>query len=224
MNPYPVNIDLTDRQVLVVGGGKVAWRKLKRLLRAGARITLVSPRVINRVAGLINSENITYCKRKFVPDDIKGCFMVIAATNDKQINKQIGELALAENKLVNVVDDAQLSNFTLPAIVERGDLLITIATGGNSPALAKEIRKKLEEYFGEEYANFLQVMGQLRPVIIDKVVAEEERREVFRKLANLELLALLAADKNAGIDKIKEVLQTELGCEFIIGGDVRIKA
>ncbi|GAB6098515.1 bifunctional precorrin-2 dehydrogenase/sirohydrochlorin ferrochelatase [Halanaerocella petrolearia] len=206
MKSYPINLDLADKEVLVVGGGKVAYRKLKRLVDAETYITLVSPQISNNINKLISKEEIEFLPRKFKRQDIEGKFLIIAATDKKEINQEIGQLAIQKDKLVNVVDNVELSNFTLPATIEQGDLLLTVATGGNLPALSRVIRQKLEVDFGSEFACFLKLMSQIRPVVLEELAQEEMRRKVFRQLADLELINLLTEDRETAIKRIEEIL------------------
>ena len=215
MNYYPVNLDLQDLKVLVVGGGEVAARKVKRLLLTEANITIVSPEINDQIKQFIANNKIKYFKRKFIPSDLEGVFLVIAATNCPDTNSNIGHLANKKNKLVNIVDNRQLSNLILPSVVNRGDLLITIATGGNAPALSKEIRKKLEMEFGSEYEDFLRIMGSLRKEIKNKVKSQKRRRNIFDRLADLEIISKFKKSRETGLDYIQEILKKEFKIETI---------
>ncbi len=206
MTSYPVNLELTDRQVLVVGGGRVARRKVERLLAAGAEVQVISPELIEPLAELAANGAIDYSRREFKAEDLAKQLLVIAATDQPEVNQRVGKLARANEQLVNVVDDKQLSNFTLPAVVKQGDLLLTAATGGNLPALAKLIRQRLEQEFGSEFKYFLKLMNQLRPIIKEKIDDEQQRRQVFRRLADWNLIKLWGTDRKAGIDKAANIL------------------
>jgi precorrin-2 dehydrogenase/sirohydrochlorin ferrochelatase len=205
---YPINLDLAGKTVLVLGGGKVAWRKIRRLIKAQAQIVLISPRLITKLEKKVaNNDRINYHQRLFQDDDLKGkFFLVFAVTDDNIVNQQIANLAKEKNLLVNVATSCQSSNFTLPATIERGDLLLTVATNGLSPALSRELRKKLELDFGTEYALFLEMMKEIRPVILAEIDEEEERRGLFRKLADLDLINLLATNRQQGLKIIEEKL------------------
>ncbi|WP_408954925.1 bifunctional precorrin-2 dehydrogenase/sirohydrochlorin ferrochelatase [Natroniella sp. ANB-PHB2] len=214
MELYPVNLRLKDKKVLVVGGGKVAFRKLKRLVNTEAKIELVSPQVIEPVKELIIEEEINYKEREFLELDLGGSFLVIAATDQSRLNQEIAQLAERERILVNVIDNLELSTCTLPAVVKRGDLLITIATGGSLPALSRQLRVKLEEEFGTEFNFFLQLLAEIRPIVIDKIDQEEKRRQIFRKLANLELIEQLGIDRLAVIEEVKRILPEQVVAEL----------
>ncbi|MCK8815860.1 bifunctional precorrin-2 dehydrogenase/sirohydrochlorin ferrochelatase [Natroniella sulfidigena] len=210
MELYPVNLRLKNQKVLIVGGGKVAYRKLKRLVTTEAKIELVSPKVIDPVKELIKQEEINYKQREFLELDLESSFLVIAATDQSGLNQRIAQLAEQEGILANVIDNLELSTCTLPAVVERGDLLITIATNGSLPALSRQLRLKLEEEFGPEFAFFLELLAEIRPLVIDKIDQEEQRREIFRRLADLELIEQLGVDRSVGIEEIKQILPEQV--------------
>ena len=210
MNPYPINLKLKGKQVVVVGGGKVAYRKLKRLLSTKAKIDLISPQLKSKTDQLIISNRINYKERKFLPHDIEDAFLVIAATDNKEVNHKIAQLASEKNILVNVVDNLELSTFTVPAKISQGDLLLTVATGGNLPALSRVIKERLISQFGTEFDLFLELMGQIRPLILNQIEAEERRKKIFRDLADLELIDLLRKDWKSGIKKLKDRLPVEI--------------
>jgi precorrin-2 dehydrogenase/sirohydrochlorin ferrochelatase len=214
---YPINLDLNKKKVLIIGGGKVALRKIKRLIYTGANIRIISPEIRQSIFEIIQTrENTTYCNRKFIEDDINNGFLIIAATDKTKINREIGQLARDNNRLVNVVDSQKLSNFTLPSVITRGDFLLTISTGGNFPGLSKVLRKKLELEFGEEYEFFLELMGQIRELIKERVEFEDKRRKIFCRLANLEIVKLFKNDRVAGFEAINKILWDEFDLKIVI--------
>ena len=117
--------------------------------------------------------------------DIKDDFVVVAATNNKEVNHQIGTYCRQYNKLVNVVDDKELSNFTVPSFVKRGDLLLSVSTGGKSPSLSSKIRKDLEEVYDESYEEYVELLGQAREMIIKNTDDIKERRKKLKELLDL---------------------------------------
>lgn len=179
--PYPVSLNLDGAACLVVGGGTVALRKIEALLEAGARVTVVSPKMLPEVEAL---ESIERIKREFRVDDLDGRFLVISATDDTSVNEEVARSARERRLLVNVVDVPELCNFYVNSLVRRGDLAISISTGGASPALAKKIRKELEERYGNEYAIFLALMREYRPSIIKQIPDPRARQKVFEALVS----------------------------------------
>ncbi|PRX29867.1 precorrin-2 dehydrogenase/sirohydrochlorin ferrochelatase [Orenia metallireducens] len=210
MSCYPINLKLSGKRVLIVGGGKVAYRKAKRLLEAKAEITLVSPTVIDELKYFVLANNIKYYQREFKKEDMLDTCITFAVTDNRRVNSLIASLADKHNLLVNVADSLEESTFTLPALIKQGDLLLTVATGGNLPALSKRIREELENSFGEEFKVFLELMKILRPIIIDNIDDEKQRRKIFRELADLELIRLLAEDKDEFLEKLNKSLPAKV--------------
>jgi len=138
---YPVFLDLKDRPVLVVGAGKVALRKVRGLLEAGARVTVVAPECEPEFEELA----LRLVRRRFRASDLAGAFLVFAATDDRLTNHRIGIAAKGRGLFANIVDSAVECGFIVPARLHRGEVQIAISTGGESPRLSAELRKKLEE-------------------------------------------------------------------------------
>ena len=162
MKYYPVFLDIADKKCVVVGGGEVAARKVKRLLDCGAKVSVVSPELHSELTALKNADRISHNACEYSIDFIDGAAMVIGATDDEKTNLLVSRDAREKGIPVNIVDDPQKCDFILPSIVERGDLVIAIGTGGKSPALARHLREELEARYGEEYEIFIRIMGSLR--------------------------------------------------------------
>ncbi|MBN1473149.1 MAG: bifunctional precorrin-2 dehydrogenase/sirohydrochlorin ferrochelatase, partial [Syntrophaceae bacterium] len=159
---YPVFWNISGKKCVVVGGGEVAQRKVTRLLDCGAKVFVVSP-VLTQELSLLKDKNIiTHHAREYSVEDINGAALVIGATDDNVINTAVSRDAIKKGIPVNIVDDPQKCDFILPSLVERGDLTIAIGTGGKSPALARYLRERLEETFGEDYAILADILGKLR--------------------------------------------------------------
>jgi siroheme synthase-like protein len=137
---YPIFLDLRDRPVLVVGAGKVALRKARGLLEAGARVTVVAPRWEEEFTSL----TVRLVRRRFRASDLAGAALVFAATNDRRVNHRIGLAAKQRGILVNIADSAAECDFVVPARLERAGVQIAIATGGRNPGLSAALRRKLE--------------------------------------------------------------------------------
>lgn len=143
MKAYPIILDIVAKEVLVIGGGRIATRKTLDLLTAGARVTVISPDLHPTLAELEAKHRLAWINKRFEPSDVQlSAFIVIAATNCKACNELVARSAYS-HQLVNVVDDAQLGTFHVPAKLTRGKLTITVSTGGSSPALAKQVRDEL---------------------------------------------------------------------------------
>ena len=218
MRYYPINLDIHNRQVLVVGGGGVGTRKVKTLLACGARVTVVSREVSDRLQELAASGKIRLEQRSYRSDDLDGMFLVIGATNDEKLNRQISGDAENLNTLCNIADRPEVCNFILPSIVHRDDLVITISTSGKSPALAKKLRKTLEEQFGEEYGELLKLMGAIRKKLLQHAHEPEAHKPLFEQLINSDLIGMIQAKKTEDINALLfEILGEGYTFEKLIG-------
>jgi len=202
MKYYPVNLDIRRQSCLVVGGGAVGTRKVRTLLDCGAVVTVVSPAVTNPIAVLAGENRISLKLRPYQRSDLDGVFLVIGATDNKELNRAIHADAGKQGKLCNIADQPDLCNFILPSVIERGDLIIAISTSGKSPAFARRLRKQLEVQFGPEYAGFLKLMGTVRKILLKQTRDPEAHRRVFESLIDQGLLECIRDGDKAQIDNI----------------------
>lgn len=180
---YPIMIDLMGKEITVIGGGKIAYRKVNNFLKFGYEVTVVSREFIEDFKKIENK--IKIIKDQYSEKYIKDSFIVVAATNNKKVNESIGMFCRSNNKLVNVIDDQKLSNFIVPSCVKRGDLVISISTGGKSPSLASKIRKDLEIQYDDSYEEYLILLGELRVQILEKYNNPYIRKDLLNKIINL---------------------------------------
>lgn len=159
---HPMFVDLTDRPVIVIGGGAVAERKIEGLIDAGARLTVVSPEVTALIARWAHAGRLTLEQRRYVSGDLRGFRLAYAATSDPDVNHAVQAEARAEGTWLNAIDQPDLCDFITPAIVRRGNLTIAVSTNGRCPALSRQIREELEQQFGPEYADAVEQLGELR--------------------------------------------------------------
>ena len=213
MKYYPVNLDIKNRNCLVVGGGAVGTRKVTTLLECGARVTVVSPDATPRLKKLAAEGLIQLKERPYKSADLNKMFLVIGATDDERLNQQVSNDAERADILCNIADRPKVCNFILPAIVHRGDLVITISTSGKSPALAKRLRRNLETQFGDEYADFLALMGAIRDKLLSQAHAPEAHKDLFNQLIDRDLIGLIKAGNTK---KINALLHDVLGEGFKI--------
>jgi precorrin-2 dehydrogenase/sirohydrochlorin ferrochelatase len=212
MKYYPVNLDIRNRKCLVVGGGTVGTRKVMTLLNCGAKVTVVSIDVAEKLQELSDSDIIKLEKRSFQISDLNEMFLVMGATDDKEINREIHSEAERLGVLCNIADRPEDCNFILPAIVNRDDLIITISTSGKSPAFAKKIRKDLEKVFGNEYAEFLKLMGNIRNKLLSEDHEPEAHKHLFEQLIKRDLVKLI---KDRNIAAVNSLLLDILGKGYI---------
>jgi precorrin-2 dehydrogenase/sirohydrochlorin ferrochelatase len=159
---YPIFLNLEGKKCVVVGGGEVALRKVRALLDSGAKVVVVSPTLNSDLAQLAEVETISLISREYEPKDLKDAVIVVAATDIAEVNQNIAKKARKHGILVNVVDRPEESDFIMPSLVRRGDLILAVSTSGASPALAKKIRMRLEQTFGEEYSPLLSLIKEVR--------------------------------------------------------------
>jgi precorrin-2 dehydrogenase/sirohydrochlorin ferrochelatase len=187
---YLVNLDMRNRPALVVGAGAVAARKIAALVEAGARVTVIAPRVGEPVNALERNGRIHVERRAFASGDARGAFVVIGATDDDTVNRQVADEARACGALVNVVDRPALCTFTVPAVVRRGDFTVAVATEGRCPSLARVVREQLERQYGPEYAEVVTRVADLRQRLI---AAGWEPARIHAAVASLFEAGLVAA-------------------------------
>lgn len=200
MRYYPIYLDLRGRNVVVIGGGKVAERKVRTLISSQADVTVISPDLTPRLKRLLAHEEFRYIKRRYRNGDIAGSMMVLVATDDRAANEGIASNIKDSNILINIADIPDKCNFILPSIVERGDLIISISTSGKSPAFAKQIRREIEKVFGKEYILFTRVLGRVRKRLLEDIHSEKKRRSVFQRLVKSDVLRLLKDGKKSGAE------------------------
>ena len=188
---YPIYLRLENKRCLVVGGGEVAQRKVLTLLEYGAQVSVLSPCLSPKLRELAARGTIEWLERSYRAGDAEGFFLLIGATDDRRLHERLAAEAQKYGLLVNIVDVPELCNFIVPAVVRRGDLSIAVSTGGKSPALAKKIRRRLEGEFGPEYGRFLELMGEWRREVIRKVPDIRQRKAIFERMVDSDLLQLL---------------------------------
>ena len=181
---YVACLRLSGRKCVVVGGGDIGLEKVDGLLACGGDVTLVAPEAIDDLAKLAEEGSIAWEKRPYEPADLEGTFIVIAATNDTDVNIGIYEDAERRAMLVNIVDVPPLCNFILPAIVRTGPLAIAISTAGASPALAKRMKREISELFGEPYARLAIMLNDARGWAKQNLPTYKDRKDFFEGIVN----------------------------------------
>jgi precorrin-2 dehydrogenase / sirohydrochlorin ferrochelatase len=208
MRYYPVHLDIRGRSCLVVGGGGVGTRKADTLVSCGAQVKVVSLEVTDELQRMAAEGRIILMKRPYASADLSGMFLVIGATDDEDLNRRISADAEGSRTLCNIADRPEKCNFFLPSIVRRGDLVITVSTSGNSPALAKKLRHTLEAQFGEEYAVLLELLGAIRKRLLASDHAPEAHKALFEKLINSDILNWI---QHRRMDEVNRLLGAVLG-------------
>lgn len=220
MRYYPVNLDVQNRGCLVVGGGAVGERKVRTLLECGARVTVIAPLVTEYLHGLASEDRIRLKVRAYQPSDPDGQFLVIGATGDEEVNRQISEDASGRGILCNIADCPKACTFVLPAIVSQGDLVIAISTSNKSPAVAKRIRQTLENEFGPEYATLLNLMGAIRERLLAESRSPESHKQTFEHLLDEGLLEMIREERTREVSAlVQDVLGEGYTWEALIKND-----
>lgn len=195
-SPYlPLFLDLSGRRCVVVGGGPIAEGRTRLLAAHGAVLRVVAPELTDGLEAMAGDGSIADVRRRpFAPADLDGAFLVLAATNNRDVNAKIAELARTHGMLCNVADDPQACDVQFPALVRRGDLALAISTGGASPAVTADVRARLEDLFGPEWGDLLAMLGDLREATKRRYPAPALRAAAVRDLLDDgHVLALLRA-------------------------------
>ena len=196
---YPMFVDLEGRRCVVVGGGPIATDKVEKLVEHGAAVRLVSPQITSELARMVDEGAIAeHRQRTYRPEDLEGCFLVIAATNLDPINRMVWQDAEARNMVCNVVDAPPLCNFIVPSIVRRGELALAISTGGASPVVAKHIRRQLEDAYGPEWEALVTLLRGVRDELKDRYLDMPSRRDAVERLLETDVVRRLADGDEAG--------------------------
>ena len=214
---YPILVDLQGKTVVVVGGGAVAQRKIETLLEYGAVVNVVSRELTPMLERYLEEGKIKYLGEEFRENYLNGIFMVIASTDDASLNHRISQEAIKKGLLINAVDQPSDCNFIVPAILQRGDLLLAVSTSGKSPALAKKVRKDLENQFGPEYATLLAIMGNLRKEVLSRGLSQDENSRIFNDIVDSHILdAIQKEDWDEVISIITEKIPFQLSSDDML--------
>ncbi len=204
MNYYPVYLNLSGKRAVVAGGGPVAERKVLSLIAAGASVTVISPALTKGLREMKSKGSITHRGRAYRKGDVRGAFLVIAATDSEETNRLIASEA---SGLVNVVDVPKLCNFIAPSVVRRGSFVIAVSTSGVSPALSKSIRKELQSLYGNDIARYLEFTKKIRAKAM-KMIGDQRKREAFLKV--LGSPKVLTALREEGLSEVRDAVTRQL--------------
>jgi len=204
MNLQPIFLKLDGRPGLLVGAGNVALEKVNTLLSSGIRLKVIAPNAKAEIHSLAVENKIELVQRKFTPDDLDGNFVVIAATDDPEVNATVYRESVARGILVNSVDDPPHCDFYFGSVVRRGDLQVAISTAGESPAVAQQLRREIDEQLPEDVGPWLAQVGKLRREILETHPAGDERKALLHRIAKRKVLraARSAANSDASTTKV----------------------
>ncbi len=208
MKFYPVNINIQDKKCVVVGGGKIAYDKIVGLLEAGAQVDVIAPEICPQIENLRDKVNII--RESYSAEKITSGVILIAATNNSELNAQIANDARAKNFLVNIVDDIS-SDFIVPSRIRRGDFLLAISTGGNSPAFSKFVRKMLELELDENLGAAVEIISKYRQAVIKKIPTHELRIKFWQEVLTAEIWEVI---KRGELLTLEEKIKSQLMVAF----------
>ena len=182
---YPAFLNIREKKVVVVGGGRVAYRKVKALLEAGARCHVVSPELDQRLKEIAAKGWVDYVQDVFRQNYLDGAWLVVAATNDPKVQEAVYQYCEKRHIFCNVVDVPSRCSFIVPAVLKRGALRIAVSTMGLAPGLSRRIRQELEGLFPTGYGRYVNAVGKLRKYIIRHFSNSKERKEALARLFDL---------------------------------------
>lgn len=226
MDLLPLFHNLNGRRCVMVGGGSVALRKVRPLIEVGAKVEIIAPEVNAAITALAEKHSLSLSQRKFNNDDLEGAALVIAATNDKQLNKQVSEQAQQLNIPVNVVDQPELCSVVFPSIVDRSPVQIAISSGGTAPVLTRMLRTRLESLIPSGYGHLAQLAGKFRQQVKDKISEANNRKAFWEDVFSGDISELVFSNKqDAAESKLQEKLNKQqadqassLGEVYLVGG------
>lgn len=179
---YPLFLDIKGRTCVVVGGGRVAERKVRGLVLSGAHVRVVSPRVTSRLEQLERKGRVEIRRKEFEEGDLEGAFLVFAATAKREVNEKVKTEAERRNILANVVDDPHLCDFHVPSIVRRRRVAMAISTGGASPLASKVMKRELEKRCAGLFSEYAEIMARFRRYLMSKIEDRRKRQEISRRI------------------------------------------
>lgn len=195
MRYYPINLDLDGRRVLVVGGGVIAEGKTRQLIEAKAVVRVVSPALTEPMHKWVEQGTIIWRQGVFTDNDLEEVWLVISATDDQAVNEAVAQAAAERKLLCNVVDQTALCNFITPALITRGDIQISISSGGGSPSVAQRVKREIGELISEEYGELLEIAAEMRAEAKRLIPDFERRRIALHAFAESKAIELLRQGK-----------------------------
>ena len=190
MRYYPVFLDIAGKPVVVIGGGQVSLRKVEGLLDAGAQVTVVSPEIHPELRRLVAEGQLRCKQREYRSGDLEGYLLAFVGADDPSVNAAVAREGRERGVWVNALDDPRRCDFIMPSIVQRGDFIVAISTGGGSPAMARKLREEMAEFLTDDYVLLLELAAEVRRDLREKGVAVDP--EVWNDALNVELRELLA--------------------------------
>lgn len=202
---FPMFVDLKGKKVIIIGGGKVAYRKVTKLLSFEAEITVIAPDICSEIQNLSNdNSNLILKNRNFEIEDIKNAFLVISATNNSSKNQQVAQICKSQNIPINSVDDIENCTFLFPALIKKESLVIGCSTSGKAPDIAAFVKNTIEQDLPENIGQVVEILGILREELKHKVTTQKIRAQIIHNL----LEYCQAKDFKISYNELQEVMQS----------------
>lgn len=214
---YPINLNISGQLCVVIGGGGVATRKINSLLLCNARIRVISPEISSAVQEFINTNNLEWIPRTYMTGDLRGAALAFALTDHPEVQHQITTEAKELGIPINIADNPETCTFQIPATVRQGELLISISTGGGSPALAASIRKELEQHYGPEYGDLVKLLTAIRQLTVGRDLSPETHKSLFERIMHANILFILKNKEWQLLhEKLLEILPQEINVKLLL--------
>jgi precorrin-2 dehydrogenase / sirohydrochlorin ferrochelatase len=210
---FPISLNLTAKRVVVIGGGTVAERKVQSLLDGGAKITVISPELTPGLVKLADAGRLHLQRRKYTAGDCQGATLVLSATDDEQVSRAVWQEATEAGILINTADQPAFCDFMMPAVLRRGDLTVAVSTAGSSPVLAGRLRDEIGKVLGAEYEQLIELLAAARPEIRSRVPHEEDRKALYHRILDSDVLALLRRNNPEEAELRLRTIIEDFACE-----------
>jgi len=218
---YPVCLNISGKLCVVIGGGRVAERKIRGILAGSGSVRVVSPALTTTLHDLASQAVIEWREKPYSGTDLEGAFLVFAATNTPKVQGAVLRDARAAGLLVNIADNSAACDFQVPASIRRGDLTLSVATKGKSPAVAAMVKRRLEHDFGEEYAQLTALTSLLRDrILAEDALSHEEKKLLFQKILHDDIVDWL---RDRRWDRIQQHLQSVFGRPVVLDPETLTK-
>lgn len=208
MGYYPIFVQMQDRPVVVIGGGRVAEGKVEGLLAAGAAVTVIAPELTPALAAHVDAGRVRHLAREYRTGDLHGFETCFVATDDGVVNAAVAAEGKERRVWVNAADDPANCDFILPAVIRQGQVVIAASTGGASPALARRLREELTHYLSEDFAPLAELLAEVRSDLRRRGLSVDA--EAWQRAIDGRLRALLAQGR---LEEARSRLLTGLGLE-----------
>jgi len=204
---YPLFLDITGKECLIIGGGSIAERKVMMLLKFEAYVTVISPEMTKKLSSLSDAGAIRIRQRKYRRGDLDGAAVVFACTDDRDVNRKIRVDAGSRGIPVNVVDKPQECDFIVPSIIKKGDITIAISTAGLLPLAAKKIRQAIERTVTKDHVIYTRIMAAFRQYLLQTVPEGKKRRAIMKHVGNMDIREVIGT----GLKGMKKIIGDHIG-------------